>query len=134
MTQSIRLFAVAAVLATGACGGSAHPGGPAPVRHDPDLVTAEELASVPGSRTLFEVLTSLRPAWFRTNPSALLQDRETDISGYMDRSKLGGSETLREISTSGVREVRHYSATEAEARFGPGNLHGAIQIVTTRGN
>jgi hypothetical protein len=102
------------------------------VRHDPDLVTAEELASVPGSRTMFEALTSLRPDWFRTNPSALLQNRETDISVYMDRTKLGGSESLREISVNGVREVRHYSATEAEARFGPGNLHGAIEIVTTR--
>ncbi|HEY6808877.1 MAG TPA: hypothetical protein VI160_08835 [Gemmatimonadales bacterium] len=134
MKTTLRAAALAAGLATWACGGSAHTGGPAPVRHDPDLVTAEELASLPGNRTLFEALTSLRPAWFRTNPSALLQDRETDVTVYMDRSKLGGSETLREITVRGVREVRHYSATEAEAQFGPGNLHGVIQVVTTRGN
>ncbi len=134
MTHAIRMLAVATAVSTWACGGSAHAGGPAPVRHDPDLVTAEELASVPGSRTLFEVLTSLRPDWFRTNPSALLQNRETDVTVFLDRTRMGGSESLREIQVSGVREVRHYSATEAEARFGPGNLHGAIEIVTSRGN
>jgi len=131
MTQHIRIVALAASLASWSCGAS-HTGSPAPAGLDPDLVTAEELATLPGNRTLFDALTSLRPAWFRTNPSALMQNRETDITVYMDRSKLGGSETLREISTTGVWEVRHYSATEAEMRFGPGNLHGAIEIVTTR--
>jgi len=28
--------------------------------------------------------------------------------------------------------IRHYSASEAEARFGPGHMHGAIQVITTR--
>ena len=133
MNAKLGAILMAASIVTVGCGGAAHSGGPAPVAHDPDLVTAEELTSVPGSRTLFDVLTSLRPAWFRTNPSALMQNRETDISVYLDRSKLGGSETLRQIQVNGVWEVRHYSASEAEAQFGPGNLHGVIQIVTTRG-
>ena len=134
MRTSMRAAVLAAGLGAWACGGAAHTGGTSPARHDPDIVTAEELAELPGNRTLFDALTSLRPAWFRTNPSALLQERETDVTVYLDRSKLGGSETLREMTVRGVQEVRHYSASEAEMRFGPGNLHGAIQIVTMRGN
>ena len=59
-------------------------------------------------------------------------EAEGDVVVYLDQSRLGGPESLRTIQVTGVTVVRHYSASEAEARFGPGHLHGAIQVITTR--
>jgi hypothetical protein len=115
------------------CGGGASQAGrePVPVRSS-DVVTMEELARVATSSTLFEALHALRPAWFRRNPTTLRPQAESDVVVYLDQSRLGGPETLRTIQVNAATVIRHYSASEAEARFGPGHLHGAIQVSTTR--
>src|SRR5439155_36991 len=59
-------------------------------------------------------------------------EAEGDVVVYLDQSRLGGPETLRTIQVNAATAIRHYSASEAEARFGPGHLHGAIQIITAR--
>jgi hypothetical protein len=92
----------------------------------------EELAKVSTSSSLFEPLHVLRPTWFLRNPSTPRPAKEGDIVVYLDQSRLGGPESLRTIQVGAVTVVRHYSASEAEARFGLGHLHGAIQVVTTR--
>jgi hypothetical protein len=92
----------------------------------------EDLAKVATSSTLYEALHVLRPNWFLRNPSTVRPEKEGDIVVYLDQSRLGGLESLRTIQVAGVTVVRHYSASEAEARFGLGHLHGAIQVVTSR--
>jgi len=127
------LVLVAALgLGCGGGGGASQAGRePAPVRSS-DVVTMEELARVATSSTLFEALHALRPAWFRRNPTTLRPQAEGDVVVYLDQSRLGGPETLRTIQVNAATVIRHYSASEAEARFGPGHLHGAIQVSTTR--
>jgi len=127
-------LAVVAALALGGCSGAGSQGAarePVPTRSS-DVVTLEELSRVATASTLFEALHALRPAWFRRNPTTLRPEAEGDVIVYVDQSRLGGPETLRTIQVNAAVVVRHYSASEAEARFGPGHLHGAIQVVTTR--
>ncbi len=135
------MFARALTVALGglvlvaACGGASRgsrgPGESAPLRSS-DAVTLEDLAKVATSSTLYEALHVLRPNWFLRNPSTVRPEKEGDIVVYLDQSRLGGLESLRTIQVAGVTVVRHYSASEAEARFGLGHLHGAIQVVTSR--
>ena len=122
-----------AALGLGGCGHGASQAArePVPVRSS-DVVTMEELARVATSSTLFEALHALRPAWFRRNPTTLRPQAESDVVVYLDQSRLGGPETLRTIQVNAATVIRHYSASEAEARFGPGHLHGAIRVSTTR--
>ena len=122
-----------AALGLGGCGHGAGQAArePVPVRSS-DVVTMEELAQVATSSTLFEALHALRPAWFRRNPTTLRPQAEGDVVVYLDQSRLGGPETLRTIQVNAATVIRHYSASEAGARFGPGHLHGAIQVSTTR--
>ncbi len=127
-------LAVVAALALGGCSGAGSQGAarePVTTRSS-DVVTLEELSRVATASTLFEALHALRPAWFRRNPTTLRPEAEGDVIVYVDQSRLGGPETLRTIQVNAAVVVRHYSASEAEARFGPGHLHGAIQVVTTR--
>lgn len=130
-----RTVALGGLVLLAACGGASPggrgPGAPAPARSS-DVVTLEDLAKVATSSTLFDALQVLRPNWFLRSPSTLRPEREGDIVIYLDQSRLGGPASLRTIPVSSVILVRHYSATEAEARFGLGHLHGAIQVVTAR--
>jgi hypothetical protein len=127
--------ALGALLLLAACGGASRgnggPGDPAPVRSS-DAVTREDLGRVSTSSSLFEALHALRPTWFQINPTTLRPEREGDVVVYLDQSRLGGPESLRTIQVDVVTLVRHYTAYEAEARFGLGHMHGAIQVVTTR--
>lgn len=126
--------AFATVLLLCACGGSAghsRPGEPAPARRS-DVVTQEELGNVVSSSMLFDALRALRPAWFRRHPMTLRPDAEGDIVVYLDQNRLGGPESLRSIAIASVTLVRHYSPADAQARFGLGHIHGAIQVVTSR--
>jgi hypothetical protein len=52
---------------------------------------------------------------------------------YVDGTRYGNLESLRQIVPSGIFSVRYYSPSNAEARFGPGHLLGAIEV-TTRGH
>jgi hypothetical protein len=131
--RSIPLPLAAVTLLLGACSGATGQAGrePVPARSS-DVVTMEELGRVASASTLFEALQALRPAWFRRNPTTLRPQAEGDVVVYLDQSRLGGPETLRTIQVNAATVIRHYSASEAEARFGPGHLHGAIQVVTSR--
>lgn len=130
-----RTVALGALVLLAACGGaspgSRWPGEPAPVRGS-EVVTQQELGKVSASPTLYEALHALRPTWFLRSPTTLRPEREGDVVVYLDQSRLGGPEALRTIRVDAVTLVRHYSASEAEARFGLGSLNGAIQVVTTR--
>jgi len=129
--RTLALGGLVLLAACGAASGSARsPGEPAPARRS-DVVTLEDLAKTSASSSLSEALHALRPNWFLKHPSTLRPDKEGDIVVYLDQSRLGGPESLRTIPVRGVTLVRHYSATEAEARFGLGHLHGAIPVSYT---
>ena len=114
-----------------------HSRGPAPSssgpRRDPDVITAEELGSTIAS-TVYEAVRVLRPAWMmRSRPTAIREQQQAQLIVYVDGIRYGNLESLRQIVPSGVFTVRYYSPGNAEARFGPGHLLGAIEV-TTRGH
>lgn len=95
------------------------------------LVTADELTRVAAAGNLYDALRSLRPAWFRVQPSMIRPQAETGLVVYVDRARLGGLDALREIQLPSVVAVRYYSPAEAQGEFGPQHLHGAIQVFTS---
>lgn len=106
---------------------------PAPSqRHTGNVITADELSRL-AAMSLEEAVRALRPTWLRNAPSTIRPNAEGTIVIYLDRVRLGGPESLRQINPMQVSEVRYYSPSEAELRFGPGHLHGAIEVTTARG-
>ena len=101
-------------------------------RHDPNIISSEELQGVSASN-LFDVIRTLRPQWLSNrSPTMLRPQAEGNIVVYMDRIRFGELETLRQIPPGDAVSVRYYGPTEAEGQFGAGHLHGAIQIITRR--
>lgn len=100
-------------------------------RRDANLITAEELAAKP-AQTLYDAIRALRPAWMmRGRPTTLMPQNEGQLIVYVDGTRYGTIETLRQFVPSIAQAVRYYSPSDAEAHFGPGHLNGAIEVITT---
>jgi hypothetical protein len=128
------IHAVTAILAIAVLSACSHSRGPAPsnatARRDADVITAEELSTITAT-TIYEAVRVLRPAWLmRSRPTAIRQQQQAQLIVYIDGTRYGNMESLRQIVPSGVFVVRYYSPGEAEGRFGPGHLLGAIEVIT----
>lgn len=116
--------------ASGGGGTAREPGTSA--RRDANVITAEEIATIT-AQTLYDAVRNLRPQWMmRSRPTAMLQQNQGELIVYLDRTRFGNMESLRQINPGSVQAVRYYSPSAAEGRFGPGHLLGAIEVTTTR--
>jgi hypothetical protein len=121
------LLLAACASGTGGAGGASTP----TTRRDPNVITAEEIRTTP-AQTLYDAVRALRPAWMmRSRPTALSQQNQSQLMVYVDGTRFGGMDSLRRLNPGSVQAVRYYSPSSAEARFGPGNLQGAIEVITT---
>lgn len=96
------------------------------------MITSEEIESS-HQPTLFDVVRALRPNWLTTTPSGIRSDADAGISVYLDSQRAGSIDVLRGLPSTSASALHFYSASEAQSRFGLGNLHGVIQIVSPRG-
>ena len=98
--------------------------------HDADLLTAGELSNVTGSN-VYDAVRQLRPQWIiRSHPNPLLAN-QANLIIYVDGTRYGaGIDGLRQITIRSVYSVRYFSPANAEGRFGPGHLLGAIEVLT----
>ncbi|MDQ3996799.1 MAG: hypothetical protein M3303_07240 [Gemmatimonadota bacterium] len=51
---------------------------------------------------------------------------------YLDRQRYGRVESLREIQTATIEEIRFLNVGEANSQFGMGHPHGVIQVILRR--
>jgi hypothetical protein len=123
-------LAAALLVSLGCSHATREPREAAPSR-DSDLITAEELGGATGS-TVYDAVRQLRPMWMmRSRPTAVLQRSQSQLIVYVDGIfHAAGIESLRTIPIRAVASVRYFSPGNAEARFGPGHLLGAIEVVT----
>jgi len=108
-----------------ACAGAG--GGRAP-RADYSVLTQEQLAEQ-HFENLFEAVQTLRSNW--------LNDRGPDsfvtpsrIWVYLDNTRVGGVQSLAQISTRYVSSVQKLNGVDATARWGIGHGAGAISVMT----
>jgi len=100
-------------------------------RRDANVITAEEIRGT-AAQTLYDAVRNLRPAWMmRSRPTAMLQQNQGELIVYVDGTRFGNMESLRQINPGSAQVVRYYSPSAAEGRFGPGHLLGAIEVSTT---
>lgn len=96
-------------------------------------ITLEEIESS-HQPTLFDVVRALRPTWLRATPMGLRPESDAGITVYLDSQRAGTLDVLRQMPSTSASALRFYSASEAQSRFGLGNLRGVIQIVSPRGS
>jgi len=133
MMYSRRFAAVALLAIAVGCASS----GVAKTSKNQNVITSEEVAQTSATNA-YELIQHLRPNYLRTrgavhgSPSADGTNHleAVDIVVYLNETKFGGTEQLRQIAFSDIREVHYYSASEATTKWGTGHSAGAIQVLT----
>lgn len=132
MHFSRRVLATAMVMLAACASGG---GGASATKQNPNVISAEEIDASSASNA-YEVIQRLRPSFLRTRgavhgtPGATNAMEMVDLVVYLNENRLGGSDQLRQISTSDIREIRYFNSSEATTKWGTGHSAGAIQVVS----
>lgn len=138
LSRAVTSAALAACLAACASsGGSAATTTGARPHRNNSVITSEDMSDL-HLTNLYEVVERLHPEWLAHHNAATLTTPPggnasgmTQVQIYLDNQRAGNPDVLKQIPISGARSVRYFDASEAEVRFGNGNLYGAIQVITT---
>ncbi len=120
----ILIAAVALSAGCASAGGSAR--ADAVERGSSNVITQAEIERS-GATTAMQAIRQIRPSMLRTN-AITIQGADPGVVVYSDGMKLGGTETLDQLSVSDIKRIEYLSATDATQRFGTGHPHGAILL------
>ena len=128
----------------GAGAGAATTSGPKP---SATFITADEIERVHVENG-YEAVQKLRPALLRQRQVASANGQGgvskdappitgTNVSAgnvvvYVDGTRIGDIDQLRQISASSIATMRYYSASEAQLKWGSGHPGGVIEVISKR--
>jgi hypothetical protein len=78
----------------------------------------------------YEAVEALRPIWLQTRGASTLIATQAQVVVYLNDTRLGGIETLRQIITPAVVTIRHFDGRAATARWGLDHGQGVILVTT----
>ncbi len=127
--RSISRLALGAVLAVSlacASGGSATklPG------RDISLITRDQIVEYQ-FRNAFDAVQALHSQWLATRGTDSFSN-PTEVLVYLDGTRLGGIQMLRDIATPSIAFIRHYDGITASARWGLDHGQGVIFVSTRK--
>jgi hypothetical protein len=99
------------------------------------LITQQEISASGMSGSAFEIITRLRPNFLVSRGQTTINNGQSVASYpnvYLDGVTFGDINTLRNIDSAQIAEIRLYQAWEAQTKFGLGNNGGVIAITTRR--
>lgn len=121
----------------GSAVGASQAGGPAPTRRDRTVISSADLREIPASN-LYEVVQRLHADWLVARNSSTVGNvmgraarMDSDIQVYIGSQRAGSIDVLKQLPTNGIESLKYLSASEAQGKFGNGNLNGVIQIIMT---
>jgi hypothetical protein len=128
-----RFFTVAmVVLSATACSSSGTQAANGGARPGPNLITADEISKTTAQNAL-EVVQKLRPAMLR-RPSMASANAQSkgELVVYVDNTRYGPVDNLRQIPASSIAAVRYFSASESQMKWGSNHPGGVIEVLTKR--
>ena len=122
---SRRFTAIAVFLAATACAGRQTAPGPAV---DRNLLIPDQFADR-GFSTAYDVIESMRSNWLAAHgPDSFTAPSQVQV--YLDGTRVGGVDMLRNIDLRPVTYMRHFDGIAATARWGLDHGAGAIYVST----
>lgn len=129
MARSLKWWVLVVLLVAAACGGrSVNRTSPS---SDPDRITFDELRQA-SAQNAYQAIQQLRPNWFQVNSPSMANRMAGQVVVYVDGSRMGGVDFLRQVAASSVEHMQYMNATEASARFGLNHSGGAILVTSRR--
>ena len=118
-------FAAAVLIAATACMQRAAPG----ALYDASVITEEEIDSA-HAVTALEAVRKLRPMFLVSRGKVEFGTPNALPNVYVDNQYYGDISTLRAISAASIETIKFYTGSEAQYKFGRGNVAGVIGIFT----
>lgn len=118
---------LALTLIAGCASGSPRPR-PAMSGSDPEVLTVEEIRAS-SQADAYSLVRSVRPQWLRPRgPRSINMSGEIVV--YLDGTRFGGANSLRQIPLTDVVSMRYMDSSTATQRYGTGHTSGAILVFT----
>lgn len=95
-------------------------------------VIAQQEIEASQSLTAYDMIRSLRPRWLSERGVSSLRT-SNPIMLYVNESRVGTVDRLRDYAPRDLREARFLDATQATQRFGTGHRSGAIMLYLRSG-
>jgi outer membrane receptor for ferrienterochelin and colicin len=118
-------------------------GGERRAASDTSVITQEEIEASHATNA-YDLVQTMRPRWLSVRGQSTLGTTtrrgmdggdvrtmvEQDIPVFVDGSRFGGMESLRNLATRDLARMQRLSTGEATQRWGTGFPNGAILIIT----
>ena len=128
MRPLVALLSIAVTLSLASCASRASSGS---ARAGPNVITAAQLAVAESdAQNLWQVVERLRPNWL-VSRAATMRERIVPVV-YLDGTRFGDVESLREIPLTGVLAILRVSPQDATLLYGTGHPGGIIAVSTGR--
>ena len=124
MRQIARFMALAAAVVVGGCASRLRTGR---VR-DHGTLTKEQIAESHFT-TAYDAVEALRSNWLHARGTDSFQT-PSEVLVYLDNTRLGGTDRLREIAANTIVYMRFYDGVAATGRWGIGHSAGVIYVST----
>lgn len=98
---------------------------------DRNLLTQQEIDQS-ASMTAYDMIRALRPHWLSQRGVSSLRTANPTML-YVNETRVGSMERLRDYAPRDLREVRFLDASQATQRFGTGHRSGAIMLYLRSG-
>jgi len=105
-----------------ACGGGNQLSG-----ESPNKITEEEIQEMGTVSNAYVLVERLHPDWLQKRGTDSFTDQST-VGVYVEGSRRGGPNALRQISVMNVKSIEHLSSSEATVRYGSGHPHGVLRV------
>jgi hypothetical protein len=131
MMKHLRLAAFPVLLFASACASSAASGGAGATaqRGDPNIIRRTELSEAQlNEMNVYQVVQQVRPRMLSALGPTSATGMSNQLLVYVDASKMGGAEYLKEIRMAEVQEIRYLPPSEATLRYGTGHENGVIVV------
>jgi hypothetical protein len=126
MRSAIVRSAILSLLVSGCAARAPSTSAPLP---DRDLLTQATLVEH-NFANAYEAVEALRPTWLLTRGSSSLLAAQVQVVVYLNDTRLGGIETLQQITTPAIVTIRHFDGLAATARWGLDHGQGVILVTT----
>jgi len=124
MSRRWHVVLVVAAMLNGGCASRMQTG---EVR-DHGTLTKEQIAEN-HFNTAYDAVEALRSNWLRARGTDSFQT-PSEVLVYLDNTRLGGTDTLREIAANTIYYMRFYDGVAATGRWGIGHAAGVIYVST----
>lgn len=117
---------LAALAATLVVGCATAPPGTTRIRAD--RISRDEIIEA-GPCSAWDLVQNLRPIWLRKRGQTSFT-QETDVVVYLDGTRMGTRDALRQIDSHNIEYLEYLDARRATVLHGSGHVNGAIIVHT----